>query len=84
MLVRFCGVLFPAIIAVAPFPSQAVKKLLPAGPLQPKLPAETKRAWHLDKQSLRGIKKRRTGAAASAAEAEAEADADAAADVVGI
>ena len=43
--------------------AQAVKKVLPGEPgrlLRPYLPAETKLARHLDKQSLRGYKRSRT------------------------
>ena len=43
---------------------QALKRLLPCSNepgerLRPYLPAVTKHAWHLDKQSLKGVKKRR-------------------------
>ena len=41
---------------------QAIKKLLPGepgDPLRPYLPAVTKQAWHLDKQSLKGIKQKK-------------------------
>ncbi len=41
---------------------QAVRKLLPNERLS--LPAKTKQCWHLDKQSLRGIKRQRQEAAA--------------------
>ena len=43
--------------------SQAVRKVLPGEPgrlLRPYLPAETKLARHLDKQSLRGYKRSKT------------------------
>lgn len=41
---------------------KAIKKLLPGNPgdpLRPYLPNKTKVAWNLDKQSLKGIKRRR-------------------------
>lgn len=41
---------------------KAIKKLLPGNPgdsLRPYLPSKTKQAWNLDKQSLKGIKKKR-------------------------
>ena len=46
----------------------ALRRLLPAaGPLaQPYLPTVTKRAWQLDKESLRGVKRARGAAAAAA------------------
>lgn len=44
---------------------QALKRVLPGDPtenrLRPYLPAVTKQAWHLDKQSLKGVKKLKTG-----------------------
>jgi len=49
---------------------KALKRLLPGepgDPLRPYLPAITKKAWHLDKQSLKGVKKQKVGAAAAAA-----------------
>lgn len=51
---------------------QALKRVLPGEPasnkLRPYLPAVTKQAWHLDKQSLKGIKKQKQAAAGAAAE----------------
>jgi hypothetical protein len=41
---------------------KAIKKLLPGNPgdpLRPYMPSKTKQAWNLDKQSLKGIKKKR-------------------------
>eukprot|EP00890_Picochlorum_soloecismus_P003695 jgi/Picsp_1/4326/NSC_01834-R1_expressed protein [Chlorella variabilis] len=41
---------------------KAIKKLLPGNPgdtLRPYLPSKTKMAWNLDKQSLKGIKRKR-------------------------
>lgn len=41
---------------------KAIKKLLPGNPgdtLRPYLPSKTKQAWNLDKQSLKGIKRKR-------------------------
>ena len=41
---------------------KALKRLLPGepgDPLRPYLPAVTKQAWHLDKQSLKGIKRKK-------------------------
>jgi hypothetical protein len=53
------------------FSLQALKRVLPGDPaenrLRPYLPAVTKQAWHLDKQSLKGVKKLKTAAAADAA-----------------
>ena len=50
---------------------QALKRVLPGEPadgrLRPYLPAVTKQAWHLDKQSLKGIKRQKAAAAAGAA-----------------
>lgn len=43
--------------------SKALKKILPGAPgglFRPYLPTVTKQAWHLDKQSLKGIKKQKT------------------------
>lgn len=54
---------------------QAVRKLLPNEQLRPYLPATTKQCWHLDKQSLRGIKRRRAEAAVEAATADEHVDA---------
>jgi hypothetical protein len=51
---------------------KALKRLLPGepgDPLRPYLPSVTKQAWHLDKQSLKGIKRKKgnnTTAAAAA------------------
>ena len=44
---------------------KAIKRLLPGepgDPLRPYLPTVTKHAWHLDKQSLKGIKKQKVTA----------------------
>ena len=70
--------------------SKALKRLLPGepgDPLRPYLPAVTKQAWHLDKQSLKGVKRQKgaTGKAAAAAQeqhvlAEKNANEDAAAE----
>ena len=41
---------------------KAIKKLFPGNPgdpLRPYLPTKTKMAWNLDKQSLKGIKRKR-------------------------
>lgn len=41
---------------------KAIKKLFPGNPgdtLRPYLPSKTKMAWNLDKQSLKGIKRKR-------------------------
>jgi len=56
---------------------KALKRLLPgeAGdPLRPYLPAVTKQAWHLDKQSLKGIKRKKGNNTAAAAAAAAAAN----------
>jgi hypothetical protein len=48
---------------------KALKRLLPGepgDPLRPYLPTVTKQAWHLDKQSLKGIKRKKGKNAASA------------------
>lgn len=44
---------------------KALKRVLPPGddkPLRPYLPAVTKQAWHLDKKSIKGIKRQKTRA----------------------
>ena len=44
--------------------TQALKRVLPGEPgntLRPYLPSVTKQAWHMDKQSLRGIKRHKAG-----------------------
>ncbi|KAG7670508.1 hypothetical protein Ndes2526B_g00267 [Nannochloris sp. 'desiccata'] len=49
---------------------KALKRLLPGepgDPLRPYLPTVTKQAWHLDKQSLKGIKRKKGNTAAAAA-----------------
>ena len=50
--------------------AQALKRVLPGEPtsnkLRPYLPTVTKQAWHLDKQSLKGIKRQKQAAAGSA------------------
>ena len=49
---------------------KALKRLLPGEPgdsLRPYLPAVTKQAWHLDKQSLKGVKRHKVGPGAAAA-----------------
>lgn len=53
--------------------TQAVRKLLPNEQLRPYLPAATKQAWRMDKQSLRGIKRRRAEAAVDEADTEQHA-----------
>jgi hypothetical protein len=49
---------------------KALKRVLPGDPgeqrLRPYLPAVTKQAWHLDKQSLKGVKRQRNAHAAEA------------------
>ncbi|PSC73505.1 hypothetical protein C2E20_3546 [Micractinium conductrix] len=49
---------------------KALKRVLPGEPsdgrLRPYLPAEVKQAWHLDKQSLKGIKKQKAAGPATA------------------
>lgn len=43
---------------------KALKRLLPGDPgeqFRPYLPAVTKKAWSMDKQSLKGIKRQKTG-----------------------
>ena len=46
-----------------PSAAQALKRVLPGEPasnkLRPYLPSVTKQAWHLDKQSLKGIKRQK-------------------------
>lgn len=49
------------------------------GTLRPYLPAVTKQAWHLDKQSLKGIKRQKQAAGAAAAAGPAPDDGEAAA-----
>ncbi|GAB4814217.1 hypothetical protein N2152v2_001263 [Parachlorella kessleri] len=50
--------------------ASALKRVLPGDPsekrLRPYLPAVTKQAWHLDKQSLKGVKKLKTASSAAA------------------
>jgi hypothetical protein len=56
---------------------KALKRLLPgeAGdPLRPYLPTVTKQAWHLDKQSLKGIKRKKGNNNSAAAAAAAAAN----------
>lgn len=56
-------------------PLQALKRVLPgeaaSNKLRPYLPAVTKQAWHLDKQSLKGIKRQKQAEAGAAAEESA-------------
>lgn len=73
--------LHPCAPSLPPAP-QALKRVLPGeqadGKLRPYLPAVTKQAWHLDKQSLKGIKRQKAAAAAGAAGAAPGGDGGAA------
>ncbi len=62
---------------------KALKRLLPGepgDPLRPYLPSVTKQAWHMDKQSLKGVKRHKVGPGAAmappAAKPAAPADED--------
>ncbi len=54
-----------------------MRKLLPNEQLRPYLPTATKQAWHMDKQSLRGIKRRRSEAAEEDFESELQSKSNA-------